>query len=83
MCRLKKHIFKLALLFNQKLSKSLYHSVIIKACIEKNSRFSEDNELKQLMINKKNTMKFMDLKKLKDDNYEDFKSFSDEIKFIE
>jgi|GEM_PF-771021 len=42
MCELKKHLYKLALLFNHIISKTIYYKTIYLACIEKTKRFDED-----------------------------------------
>jgi uncharacterized protein len=42
MCELKKHLYKLALLFSELLKKTLYYDPIYKACEEKSKRFDED-----------------------------------------
>lgn len=47
MCRLKKHLYKLALLFSRMITDTMYHIQIYRACEEKNNRFKEDLELKK------------------------------------
>lgn len=61
MCALKKHLYKLALLFNHIVSKTGYYKTIYLACIEKNKRFDEDLEVTEYLHNNPN-VSFMELK---------------------
>lgn len=71
MCRLKKHIFKLCILFKAELfSRNIgIFKVVHKGCIQKLDRFSEDKELKEILKLLKGKMKFSELKKVKDEEY--------------
>ena len=61
LCKLRKHLYKLALLYNYALLKSPYHKTVYLACLEKIKRFDEDLEItKYLEENPQVT--FMDIK---------------------
>ncbi|MFP4286774.1 MAG: SPASM domain-containing protein [Candidatus Izemoplasmataceae bacterium] len=66
MCELKKHLYKLALLFNHIIRKTGYYKTIYLACIEKTKRFDEDSKVtKYLEDNPK--ISFMDVKLNRDE----------------
>ncbi len=71
-CKLNKHLYNLAVHIKYVLSTSKYFDVILRGCVEKAGRFDEDLELKE-KLDKLGTMSFTDLKKIKDNNYEEFK----------
>ena len=65
MCDLKKHIYKLSLLFKQMIESTHFKGQIYKACVEKSMRFMEDLEIKDIL--KKNPeLRFLDVKNEKD-----------------
>jgi sulfatase maturation enzyme AslB (radical SAM superfamily) len=61
MCELRKHLYKLSLLYEHIISKTSYYKTIYLACIEKIKRFDEDLKItKYLEINPQ--ISFMDVK---------------------
>lgn len=67
MCILKKHLYKLALLYNYVISRSKYIEVIYSSCIEKVCRFNEDLEITDTLNHTKDLYTFTQLKSIKDD----------------
>ena len=61
MCELKKHLYKLSLLFNHIISNTVYYKTIYLACIEKTKRFDEDLQVTEYLKNNPQ-IKFMDVK---------------------
>lgn len=61
MCDLKKHLYKLSLLFNHIISKTVYYKTIYLACVEKTNRFDEDLEVTEYLGNNPQ-ISFMDVK---------------------
>ena len=49
MCQLKKHLYKLALRFNQILGNTKYHGVLYNGCTEKDSRFLENTQIREYL----------------------------------
>jgi len=74
MCKLKKHIFKLCLLFKAELfSRNIeIFKVVHRGCLQKIARFSEDKELKETLKLLEGRMKFTELKKIKDERYNEY-----------
>lgn len=61
MCDLKKHLYKLSLLFKHIIEKTVYYKPIYLACIEKSKRFDEDNKVTEY-LSKNPNIQFMDVK---------------------
>ena len=61
MCTLKKHLYKLSLLFKSLLQQTSYYESLYLACVEKNKRFQEDLEVTRY-LEKNPEVKFMDVK---------------------
>ena len=61
MCRLKKHLYKLSLLFKHIIKSSQHYKIIYNACLEKTQRFDEDLAVSRFL--EENThIKFTDVK---------------------
>lgn len=71
MCVLKKHLFNLAVKFKFEImiNNSELYKVLYEGCTKKSSRFSEDSELRDILLHSKNKYTFLELKKIKDENY--------------
>ncbi len=65
MCNLKKHLFKLSLLFEHIIKKTKYYNRIFLACVEKSKRFSEDLNVTEY-LNQNPDVSFMDIKMNRD-----------------
>jgi radical SAM protein with 4Fe4S-binding SPASM domain len=61
MCELKKHLYKLSLLFNHIIGKTSYYKTIYLACIEKTKRFDEDSRITKYLEDNPQ-ISFMDVK---------------------
>lgn len=61
MCKLKKHLYKLALLFNNLIGKTVYYETIYLACIEKTKRFDADLKVTEY-LNDNPQISFMQVK---------------------
>lgn len=75
MCKLKKHLFELAVKFKFELilqSEELFNAVY-EGCQIKADRFKEDKELSTTLKKLNGQYTFMELKKIKDDEYEKYK----------
>jgi uncharacterized protein len=74
MCKLKKHLFELAvkLKFNLILHSEELFNAVYEGCQVKANRFKEDKDLSQILqkLNKQYT--FMELKKIKDDDFQKY-----------
>ncbi len=80
MCELKKHLFKLSLLFNQVMKQSQYYVSIYNACIEKVKRFEVDLDM-SFILNNSNEYSYAELNDYKFNNQEHFKRILNELKF--
>ncbi len=74
MCELKKHLFELAIKFkfelmlhNEKLLDAVY-----KGCLIITDRFKGDDELLETLNKLNNKYTFMELKRIKDDDYKQY-----------
>lgn len=67
MCELKRHLFRLSLLFNHMIKKTDYYKVIFFSCVEKSKRFDEDSSVTEYLSQHSN-VSFMDIK-MNRDNY--------------
>jgi len=75
MCKLKKHLFELAVKFKYELileSEELFKTVY-DGCQIKVDRFKEDKELSNTLKKLNGQYTFMELKKIKDDDYQQYK----------
>jgi uncharacterized protein len=61
MCELKRHLFKLSLMFNDYLKQMECYGVVIRGCVNKIKRFEEDKEVTNFLKNNPN-VSFNDLK---------------------
>jgi uncharacterized protein len=61
MCELKKHLYKLSLMFNYQLKQMDCYSVVYSGCLNKIKRFEEDKEITSFLKNNPN-ISFNDLK---------------------
>jgi uncharacterized protein len=73
MCNLKRHLYKLSLLFSSMMSVSPFLEYLRNACLEKSKRFEEDVELSWLLSKYDGEYTFNELKKVKDEKYNDYK----------
>jgi hypothetical protein len=74
MCSLKKHLFKLTVKFKFELilhSEELFNAVY-EGCQIKSNRFQEDKDLSATLKKLNGQFTFMELKKIKDDNYDKY-----------
>ena len=81
MCKLKKHLFELAVKFkfelilqNEELFKAIYNGCQIKA-----NRFQEDLDLSTTLKKLNGQYTFMELKKIKDEDFQEFTRINEEI----
>jgi uncharacterized protein len=74
MCKLKKHLFKIAVIFVSqiRLSNLNLHNVIHRACEEKNNRFKADKDLSEVLDKVGDKYTFTELKRIKDEDYDLF-----------
>jgi len=81
MCKLKKHLFELAVKFKFELilqSEELFNAVY-EGCQIKADRFKEDKELSTTLKKLNGQYTFMELKKIKDDEYEKYLQIKKDI----
>lgn len=81
MCKLKKHLFELAIKFKFELmfqSKELFITVY-KGCQIKADRFKEDKDLSNTLKKIRGQYSFMELKKIKDDENEMYSQIRDDL----
>jgi len=74
MCSFKKHLFELAVIFKAELllkSEKLF-DIVYEGCQIKANRFEEDIDLSRTLSKIRNKYTFLDLKRLKDDFYEEY-----------
>jgi uncharacterized protein len=77
MCKLNNHIFKEALRFKAFLLNTRFYNVVLKGCYEKASRFKGDKRITDL-LSKQSDYSFIELKNMKYDDANKFKSLVDE-----
>jgi len=81
MCELKKHLFELAVKFKFELiiqSEALFN-IVFEGCQNKANRFQEDKDFCSTLKKLNGQYTFMELKKIKDDDYQNYNRVRDEL----
>ncbi len=79
MCKLKRHLYKLSLLYNYIIKQTPYYISIYKVCLEKTKRFEEDLDISFILKNSKE-YSYNELNDFKFNNQKYFKTVLNNLK---